>query len=115
MVPFTVKAGNQDALIKVESLSNDSQYTTFYVHANDIATVNVADGKYVVKYALGDTWYGKDCLFGANTAYSKADEVLEFETSYSGNYVYYSQITITLYTVWDGNLSTVTISGDNFR
>ena len=34
---------------------------------------------------------------------------MSFETTYSGNYVYYSVITLTLYSVEGGNMTSTTI------
>ena len=86
----------------------------FYVRANESATVNLRDGKFTLKYATGNTWYGKGDLFGPGTQYSLADEVLSYETTYSGNSVYYSTYEVTLYTVLGGNLETESIDADDF-
>lgn len=63
-------------------------------------------GKYIVKYAYGDTWYGRDNLFGESTRYSQADEVLEF---------YHNQgYTIELIQQLNGNLHTTAIDESQF-
>ena len=80
------------------------------------AKINVPDGDYLVKYASGSVYYGSgaDYPFGRNTSFSQADDVMEFSTTYSGNYIYYSTITLTLYAVAGGNMSSYSIDPDNF-
>ena len=112
---FQVSADSkQDSLVKLESADNDSLYMLLYVRAGETASVSVGTGNYIVKYTTGENWYGEDAMFGTNASFSKADDVFEFEISYSGNYVYYSEISITLYTVIGGNMSTVPINEDDF-
>ena len=109
---LTIKAGSSSAAVKVES---DNGYSMlFYVRANETATVNLRDGEFTLKYATGNTWYGKGDLFGPSTRYSLADEVLSYETTYSGNSVYYSSYEVTLYTVFGGNLEIESINADEF-
>lgn len=112
---LTVKNGGKAALIKLASLTDpEKNYITMYVAANESATVHIKDGRYSVKYATGDKWYGEEELFGSGTVYTKADTTATFETTYSGNYVYYNTITYTLYEVSDGNMSTTEITGEDF-
>ena len=112
---LTVKNGGSAAVIKLASLTDpDTNYITMYIAANDTATVHVKDGNYSVKYATGAKWYGEEELFGEQTVYTKADTTAKFETTYSGSYVYYNQITYTLYEVAEGNMSTTEISGEDF-
>ncbi len=110
-----IKNGGSNALIKLESISEpDTYYLEFYVRENETVTVNVRDGRYRLKYATGKTWYSEKELFGSGTAYTKADTVVSFETTYSGSYVNYERNEITLYKVQNGNLTTSPISRDDF-
>ena len=113
---LTINSGSNPMLIKVEKEYDASKYIYFYVRADSSAMINVPDGDYVVKYASGDVYYGSGAEqpFGRDTSYSQADDVLEFSTSYSGNYVYYSTITLTLYAVAGGNMSSYSIDPDSF-
>ena len=63
---------------------------------------------------LGKEWFSDKELFGSKTAYTKADTIISFETSYKGNYVYYDSQEVTLYKVSGGNMSTSPISEDDF-
>ena len=111
---FTVRAGNEDACVKLESISDPSKYVLMYVHANNSATVKVADGSYIAKYTCGRQWYGEKEMFGKHAAFSKADDIIRFETRHSGNRIYYSEISITLYKVVNGNLETIPINPSQF-
>ena len=113
---LTINSGSTPMLIKVEQNDDASRYIYLYVRADSSATINVPDGSYVVKYATGSTYYGDgaEYPFGRNTSFSQADDVLVFSTEYSGNYVYYSTITLTLYAVVGGNMSSYSIDPDGF-
>ena len=111
---LTIKAGDTPVFVKVISNSDPKTTVTLYVRANKSATVHVKNGKYSLRYATGDKWYGSTELFGSSTRYYSADTTLSFTTSRSGNYINYQTYTITLYRVAGGNLSTSSISGDEF-
>lgn len=111
---FTVNASDFDACIKLESVKDASKYMLFFVRAGETYTVYVPDGSYVVKYTTGEYWFGLDSLFGRNASFTQADDIFTFETTTSGGYIYYDSITITLYTVVDGNLETNDIPADEF-
>lgn len=111
---FTVNASDYDACLKLESVKDPDKYTLFYVRAGETFTVYVPDGSYIVKYTTGDYWFGSDSMFGRNASYSQADDIFTFETTSDGGYIYYDSITITLYSVVDGNLETEDISADDF-
>ena len=113
---LTINSGSHPMLIKVERTSDPYKYIYLYVRADSSATINVPDGDYVVKYASGDIYYGSGAEkpFGRSTSYTQADDILEFDTTYSGNYVYYSTIMLTLYAVEGGNMSTYSIDPDSF-
>jgi len=106
--------GNYDYCIKVQSTDNENEYKMFYIRAGGSATINIPDGTYCVKYAIGSTWYGTDALFGTNTAYARADDTFDFSTSYDSRYVYYDTWTLTVGNVKDGNLSFTVIDASKF-
>ena len=53
-------------------------------------------------------------MFGSKASFTKADDIFEFTVTYSGGYVYYSDVSVTLYTVVGGNLSTTPIGANDF-
>lgn len=112
---FTVKADSlHDALVKLELKADPDKYLMFYVRAGEQCTIKVQNGNYVCKYTSGGTWYGEEHMFGEYGSFCKADEIMDFTVSYQGAYVYYSAITITLYTTIGGNMSTTPIPEDSF-
>ena len=111
---LVVKAGDRPALVKAVNLENPDKYVAFYVRPNESVSVRLVDGVYELRYATGERWFSREELFGSATRYVKADEVIEFETTRSGDSVYYSTVTVTLYTVQNGNLSVSSLDADEF-
>lgn len=106
--PLQIKtnAGSHYWVKIVNSYNEKDELASFFIRGGETLDVNLPIGSYVVKYAYGDTWYGRDYLFGEDTGYSKADEVLEF---YHGQgYV------IELIQQLNGNLHTTAIDESQF-
>lgn len=106
--PLQIKtnAGSHYWVKIVNSYNEKDELVSYFIRGGETLDVNLPMGSYVVKYAYGDTWYGREHLFGENTAYSKADEVLEF---YHGQgYV------IELVQQLNGNLHTKQIDESEF-
>lgn len=93
---FKVTAGDQDLCYKLENLDNPEKYAVIFVRKNETATIKVKDGRYMMKYTVGDTWYGNEEMFGRTAQYAKINEVVEYETTRSGSWVYYSSQSIDL-------------------
>lgn len=89
-------ATDQDVCVTLESMDNANKYVTFYIRAGEQAKVSVPYGKYILKYTYGDIWFGEEAGFGSTGVITESDEVYEFTVSYSGNYVYYTEWTITI-------------------
>lgn len=51
--------------------ANGSPQIEFFVRSGATAAVNVPSGGYTVRFAMGDTWYGKTDRFGSNTVYGQ--------------------------------------------
>ncbi|MDO5153638.1 MAG: hypothetical protein Q4D50_09820 [Eubacteriales bacterium] len=111
---FTVSAGSTDAYVKLENIADPTKYTLFYVRAGEQATINVKDGSYRVKYACGKYWFGQDRMFGEKTAFTMAEDTMDFSTTREGSYIYYSDVSITLYAVLGGDLETTEIDPEDF-
>lgn len=93
--------------VKIVNAYNErEEVVSYFIRGGETLDVNLPMGSYVVKYAYGDTWYGREHLFGENTGYSKADEVLEFYRNQS--YV------IELIQQLNGNLHTTAIDESQF-
>ena len=52
-------------------------------------------GCYNIQYAYGDTWYGPEYLFGSETKYIAINGDVDFSTTNSNGYVYYSSWTVS--------------------
>lgn len=112
---FIVKAGSdEDALVKLESASDPECYILFYVRKGQTMTLNVADGSYIVKYTCGEAWLGDQHMFGPNAGFTQAEETFDFVTTSDDLYIYYTSISITLYTVIGGDLDVMDIPADAF-
>lgn len=99
-----------DYVVKLTDADSGADALTIFVHGGQTEKVDVPLGKYIVKYASGEKWYGYKHLFGPSTHYSKADQTFTF--SKSGYQV--NGYSITLYKVKDGNLRTSQISSKDF-
>jgi len=78
---------------------------SFYVRAGQSADIRVPTGNYYLYFAHGYDWYGPEAVFGTETVYEKAEEVLDFY-----NYTW----TYTLDVGEEGNSTVLTISEDDF-
>ena len=92
--------------IKLVNPTTDETVQSIFLHPGESKEFNVPCGKYKLKYACGDKWYGYEHLFGPDGGYSKSDELLEFTYEYGH--------TITLTPVYNGNFSTDDIDFDDF-
>jgi hypothetical protein len=86
---------DRDALVRVQTVGDPEKYMLFYVRKGETAQVSVKDGSYYVKYCTGSVWYGDKEAFGVKLEDYKIlknglFDFINFETTYSGNYVYYS-------------------------
>ena len=81
-----------------------------FVHAGKPLEVEIPLGKYEMRYAYGNTWYGEEHLFGPETVYSKSDSTFDFYKT--GNRL--SGYTVTLYEVLNGNMRTREITAADF-
>jgi len=110
VAPFEIKTtASSNYLIKLENISG-VKVMDIFVRGGDTIEVLVPLGSYIVKYAVGNTWYGYEHYFGPETNYNRADSILHFRQE--GNQI--SGYTITLYTVPSGNLSTTRIDASQF-
>lgn len=102
---LTITADSTSSCVVKLKTSDGVERLSFYVRAGDTVTVGVPAEFLYVYFASGDTWYGKNLLFGDETYYSMDDDVLDF-TQYTWEY--------TLYPVNSGNFSETPINPDDF-
>lgn len=109
--PFEIKAAQgSHYLVKLVNAHTLATVMTVFVRSGTTVNVDVPLGKYEVRYASGESWYGYEHLFGPETIYSKADKTLSFEIV--GDQL--RGFTITLYKVSGGNLHTTNIKPSEF-
>ena len=112
IAPFEIKTqlGKRHYFVKLVEYGQKKTILTVFIRDGQSVKIDVPLGTYEVKYAVGQTWYGPENLFGPDTKYSKADEKFEFKKI--GNQV--KGYTIELYLQVDGNLETESISHSEF-
>ena len=109
--PVTIHAPKDHACyVYFDSYSGSGNDFSIFASAGSTVDVKAPLGSYKLYYATGDTWYGAKYRFGVGTSYYSTNEYFSFYTS--GNYVYGTEL--TLYSVVNGNMSTYTISEDEF-
>jgi len=101
---------NQHHYIKLVSLLYNKDILTAFIRGATTLEIEVPLGKYELRYAAGETWFGENYLFGPNTIFSKADKIFEFKQH--GDKV--AGYTIELYLQPHGNLRSQKISAFDF-
>jgi len=96
--------------LKVTDADTKRDVLGMYIRGGNTENVGLSSGRYIIKYASGSAWYGKQHYFGPNTGYSEASKVFNF----SDNAYEVSGYTVTLYTVVNGNLGTKRLSKGQF-
>lgn len=111
IAPFTIKtSGTGYYLVKLKDHYSGENAITVFIHAGNTVDLDVPLGTFDLVYASGETWYGLAHLFGDDTVCAKAMDLFSFYLD--GDYV--SGWTVTLYPVYNGNLSTEAIDIDDF-
>lgn len=96
--------------VKVTPPGSTESVATVFIRSGEQTEIRVPPGRYVIKYAVGTAWYGANCLFGMDTSFHQADQVLYFERD--GDRI--SGYRIELIPQTSGNLRTTTINSNNF-
>lgn len=110
VAPFEIRTNiGSNYLIKLENISG-MKVMDIFVRGGDTIEVSVPLGRYIVKYAAGDTWYGYEHYFGPNTNYNKANSIFHFRRD--GNQI--RGYTYIVHRVPGGNLSTSRIKASQF-
>jgi len=96
--------------IKLEEVISEKVVLTAFIRVGERFERDVPLGSMILKYATGTSWYGVDELFGPETDYYKADDIMVF----SQNSNYYEGFTIELYKQVGGNLEVDEIDSSFF-
>ena len=71
--------GGRHYYLKLHSTANGSEILLAFIRGGSTFVEHVPVGKYEIKYAVGDVWYGTRWLFGPKTVYKKLDQVFDFK------------------------------------
>lgn len=102
--------GDDSYYIYLDSESFPHNDMAFLIKPGKSVELDVPEDTYQIFYAVGQTWYGKDDLFGPDTMYYKCDGTFEFYRD--EDYVYGH--TIELYLKKNGNLATEKVDASSF-
>lgn len=97
-------------IVLSESTNSRLKVISVLIHPGSRIEIEVPLGKYKMFYATGEKWYGRTALFGEETKYYQADDILRFYAdgdSIMGH-------TIELIKQVGGNLETMGINEDDF-
>lgn len=107
----TIYASDTDACVKLQVENEPKKFAMFYVRANEDFTLYVPSGKYVIKYVTGPYWFNDVSMFGKWGSYAQADGVFPLDIRNDGTY---DGLSLTLYSVVDGNTDVVELPSDSF-
>ena len=81
LAPLTIQTRNDGRhyYLKLLNASNGSQILSAFLRGGSTFVEHLPIGKYELKYAVGDTWYGTRWFFGPKTVFMKMDQVFEFK------------------------------------
>jgi hypothetical protein len=112
---FTVRtSAGSSYFVKLEEAVTRRPVMTFFINGGSKITERVPLGRFVVKYATGQSWCGDNDLFGDDTTTNTADDDLLFERHYTGDGYSTSGWTIELIQQRGGNLRTHRIPKNEF-
>lgn len=111
VAPLSIKVSEGSHYwVKIENALTGDELASYFIRSGETLNIEIPIGSYEVKYASGKQWYGEGELFGKNTSYAKADEILDFKfDGYS-----YNGYSIELIQQVNGNLETTSISEGQF-
>ena len=98
--------GSDHHLIKLTRPGSTEAVMYLFIRAGQSAQMRVLLGNFEIKWAAGTEWYGYEKEFGESTHYQKDPDLYRFEKN--------DKWTLTLYPVSSGNMSSKTISADEF-
>lgn len=111
VAPFKITtAAGFNYLVKIESTHDFFISTSFFVYGGVPFETEVPLGVYVLKYAAGITWCGRQNLFGKDTFAKKGETLLVFDQEGNG----YGGQEVTLIAERGGNFRTEYIKLSEF-
>jgi hypothetical protein len=110
--PFkvTVPDAGKDYYIKLVNFKTQETAIGFYVRSGEVKELDAPFGNYKFKYAVGERWLNKNCLFGRNTELFISNDAFDFYRD--GNIAHGHQV--TLIEQLNGNLETERLDAQDF-
>lgn len=104
IAPLTIvtRANGNHYFVKITDWYTNETVATIFIRDGQTVETLLPLGSYKIKYAIGETWYGEQLLFGPNTSYSEAEKRFDFTMSEDVATGY----TVELFLQRDGNLHT---------
>jgi hypothetical protein len=107
-------------LIKLVNVRDDKDQIVIYVRGGDTYSTKIPLGSYRIRVASGQTWCGRDVLFGPNTRYfrlaskdgTSTDDAATYKFTQSGNRIF--GMTLQFKSVAEGNMSQEAIKASEF-
>ena len=111
IAPLEIKTSSgANYWVKIDEANTNQHVVSYFIRSGETLNVQMPLGSYSIKYATGQKWYGPEYLFGDDTAYSKADNLFNFESNgYETN-----GYTLELIMQENGNLQTENIDKGQF-
>jgi hypothetical protein len=66
--------GTENLVIKLEDTSTNKESCWFLIVKGHSYKTPIPPGSYIIKLAMGKSWYGDKYLFGTHGSYSKIDQ-----------------------------------------
>jgi|GEM_PF-4286416 len=111
VVPFEIKTSSGASyFVKFVDVTTGTNVLGIFVEGGRDLSTTVPQGRYRLKYASGQRWYGYEDYFGNDTAYSKASSTFDFRVDEERA----SGYSITLYKVKNGNMRSSQITKAEF-
>ncbi len=111
VVPFEIKTSSGASyFVKFVDVMTGANVLGIFVEGGRDFSTTVPQGRYLLKYASGQRWYGYEDYFGSDTAYSKASSTFDFKVDEERA----SGYSITLYKVKNGNMRSSQITKAEF-
>jgi hypothetical protein len=112
----TIENNNsKDAIVKLEDTSTGETYRLVFVRRGQTYKISeVRDGTFIIKFALGSDYSPSQKIFLRGLEVMQFDEADTLQTTWSGNTVYYSTLTVSLAPVVGGNADSTKINPRDF-
>jgi hypothetical protein len=111
VVPFELKSSSGSSyFVKLVDVTTGANVLGIFVEGGRDLSTTIPQGRYYLKYASGQRWYGYENYFGNDTAYSKASSTFDFRVDEERA----SGYSITLYKVKNGNMRSSQITKAEF-